>query len=202
MQQVYNGTPLPIDPSIGAFAEGVPYVIPPGEVVDIRNDAHAETLLRNFGARGLLRVRYGDELEELAQRSMEALRDHSKESSDERKRHNLEQARQGLRGAPPNPALTAMVKAAFGVEQVSEQDQNGLDVIRRLAHAVKGMPDGERKAKFSAAVDELAKLQAEADGLRTDAPDDPDAVPDDEVGGLAAVEGAKARARQKRSAKR
>ena len=198
MQQVYNGTPLPIR----GKAEGRLYIIPPGEVADVQKDLHAEILLRNFGSAGLLRVRFGDEIEDLTEKSVRALRRHLKESAEDRKRHNLEQARLGLKGAPSSPELRAMLRAVFGTDEVEQQDATGLGTIRMLAQAVKKMGDGPRKEKLSLALDELVRLQAEADGIAggEGAPEDPDEVPE-EVGGVAAITAAKARLRERKAVK-
>jgi hypothetical protein len=160
--QIFNGTPVPIH----AKAEGFPYVINPGAIVDIEQVHRARTILDNFPT--LRELKHGDDLEEIAEQSLAFWCAQVREEVRKYNQFQLEQAKQGLKLAPPNhqlEALSKLVEEKTGaVLEVSHDSTEGgdpvLSAIRSLGQAVKRIKgDTPEKEKLTALLDGLVKAK-------------------------------------------
>lgn len=163
--ELFNPTPQ----TIKARAEGVIYIIDPGEIVKIPEGHRAETILNNFGQMGLRAVAFGDDIDEIRADGLAVWCENIKTQVRNLNQHQLDQARQGLKPAPPNRVLedlVRMVNKQTGDEiklDIAEGDEDPmLAVIRNLAKAVKGMKDdAPEREQLSALLEKLAKTKAE-----------------------------------------
>jgi len=161
--QIFNGTPVPVK----ARAEGVTYILLPGKVLDIEQPGRARTILDNYPA--LREVKFGDDLEEIAE---ESLADWCEQVEAEVRNYNqfqLEQAKQGLKLAPPHRQLEAFSKlvemrTGVGLPLDSDEGQGDplLASIRSLSMAIKRIKeDTPEKEKLSELLKELVKQKGD-----------------------------------------
>lgn len=160
--QIFNGTPVPIK----ARAEGVPYVFMPGQIVDIP-EARGATVLNNFPM--MRQVRVGDDMGEVAEECLAAWCAHVETQVREYNQFQLEQAKQGLKLAPPHKQLEAfskLVEEKTGQALKLDDDKDGgdtvLGLIRSLSMTIKRIKeDTPEKQKLAALLDELVKQKGD-----------------------------------------
>jgi hypothetical protein len=164
--QIFNGTPVPVK----ARADGMLYLINPGAIVNIEQPHRGRTILDNYPA--LREVKHGDDLEELRKESLAVWCAHVRDQIREYNQFQLEQAKQGLKLAPPNhqlEALSRLMEEQTGEAlEVSHDAAEGGDpmlaAIRSMGQAVKRIKaDSPEKAKLAALLDELVKAKGGKD---------------------------------------
>lgn len=159
--QIFNGTPVPVK----ARAEGMIYVITPGAILDIEQADRGRTILNNYQA--LREVKFGDDLEELAEESLALWCAHVLQQVEEQNQFNLEQAKQGLKPAATNKQLQGFLKLVEDrtgekLELTHEDGDPLLGAIRMVGSAVKRMKeDGPKKQKLVTVLEQLVAAKGD-----------------------------------------
>lgn len=135
--KVLNATPDPIE----WWHVGVNGIIEPGDTVDME-DGRANHLLNKFGQIGLVRLDFGDDIEEKAKVSMTLWKSFWERMIENHNQANEDAKEKGNRYVKPTTALEEKAKM-FGLDllrpwRIEKKDNKELDELKNENRSLKG----------------------------------------------------------------